>query len=143
MIKAGQHGMMVAIVDEFIEGRFEHWMIRPATYIHNGFPQAAASCNDVSGESQTSGNDTPSASDDDDDGGDDDGEPARRPLPYPPALFSFESLSAYTQLNRTRVYSLIRQGKFPRPLKFGKTSRWRKSDVDAWIAAEAAVQLEG
>lgn len=112
-------------------------------HISSGFFDAAAPCADETGESQTTGSDAPSASDDDDDGGDDDGEPARRPLPYPPALFSFESLSAYTQLNRTRVYSLIRQGKFPRPLKFGKTSRWRKSDVDAWIAAEAAVQLEG
>ena len=95
------------------------------------------------GESQTTGNDAPSASDDDDDG-DDDGESDRRQSHfYPPALLSFDSLSAYTELNRTRVYSLIRQGRFPRPLKFGKTSRWRKSDVDNWINAEAAAQLEG
>ena len=109
-----------------------------------GFPEAGGggAAAAEAGESQTNGNDAPSASDDDD-GGDDDGESDGRPPHFPPALFSFESLSAYTELNRTRVYSLIRQGKFPRPLKFGKTSRWRKSDVDAWIAAEAAVQLEG
>ena len=115
------------------------------TLVSNGFPEsggggAAAA---EAGESQTTGNDAPSASDDDDDG-DDDGESDRRqPHFYPPALLSFDSLSAYTELNRTRVYSLIRQGRFPRPLKFGKTSRWRKSDVDNWINAEAAAQLEG
>ena len=112
-------------------------------HISSGFFDAAAPCADESGESQTTGNDTPSASDDDDDGGDDDGESDRRPPHFAPALLSFSTLSAYTELNRTRVYSLIRQGKFPRPLKFGKTSRWRKSDIDAWINATAAEQLEG
>ena len=111
-------------------------------HIDSGFFDAAAPCADETGESQTTGNDAPSASDDDD--GEDDGESDRRQSHfYPPALLSFDSLSAYTELNRTRVYSLIRQGRFPRPLKFGKTSRWRKSDVDNWINAEAAAQLEG
>ena len=136
---------MLPQVADSVYRRFGRSVFRdqPNLAISNGFPSEAAPCAEETGESQTTGNDAPSASDDDDDG-EDDGESDRRQSHfYPPALLSFDSLSAYTELNRTRVYSLIRQGRFPRPLKFGKTSRWRKSDVDNWINAEAAAQLEG
>jgi predicted DNA-binding transcriptional regulator AlpA len=45
-------------------------------------------------------------------------------------------------LTRGRIYALMRQpgSTFPRPLKIGKTSRWRKADVDAWIHAQAVAQ---
>lgn len=102
-------------------------------------------CGDTcsAGEAQTT--DAPEAASDDDDGGDSDGEPARRRptkhhTPIPPALLGFEPLSLYVGLNRTRVYALIRQRKFPPPLKIGKSSRWQKSAVDAWIAAQVAQQ---
>ncbi|EDQ2393876.1 AlpA family transcriptional regulator, partial [Salmonella enterica subsp. enterica] len=26
-------------------------------------------------------------------------------------------------------------GKFPKPTKFGRSSRWRKSEVEAWLQA--------
>lgn len=92
------------------------------------------------------------ASDDDDDGGDSDGEPAR-PYPHPtsptpsktpkrkpsqpPALFTFEHLKQYTDLNRTRIYRLIKQGQFPPPIKIGKSSRWQRCQIDAWIQEQA------
>lgn len=80
------------------------------------------------------------ASDDDDGGGDSDGEPARRRPPFPkqppatpPALFTFEQLRHYVALNRSRIYPLIREGQFPAPIKIGKSSRWLRSQIDAWI----------
>ncbi|MBV5297293.1 MAG: AlpA family phage regulatory protein [Rhodoferax sp.] len=76
---------------------------------------------------------------DDDDGGDADSDPDRRPRQFQitPALFTFAVLERYVSLNRTRIYDLIRQGKFPPPLKIGKSSRWQRSAIDGWIAAQA------
>ena len=77
--------------------------------------------------------------DDDDDDGGADSDPDGRPRPnlITPALFTFAVLERYVSLNRTRVYGLIRQGKFPPPIKIGKSSRWQRSAVDGWIAAQA------
>ncbi len=58
----------------------------------------------------------------------------------PPALFTFHDLTRYTRLKRSQTYGLMRKGKFPKPLKFGKSSRWVKSQVDAWIAEQVAQQ---
>lgn len=43
-------------------------------------------------------------------------------------------------LHRPRIYNLIKTAGFPRPLKLGKTSRWRKVDVDAWLRQQAVDQ---
>lgn len=43
-------------------------------------------------------------------------------------------------LHRPRIYNLIKTAGFPRPLKLGKTSRWRKVDVDAWLRKQAVAQ---
>lgn len=44
-------------------------------------------------------------------------------------------------LNRSRVYSLMRDNGFPRALKLGaKTVRWRTADVDAWPHQQALAQ---
>jgi predicted DNA-binding transcriptional regulator AlpA len=39
------------------------------------------------------------------------------------------------QLNESRsgFYAMIRAGQFPRPIKRGRASRWRQSEVDAFI----------
>jgi predicted DNA-binding transcriptional regulator AlpA len=58
--------------------------------------------------------------------------------PIQPALLAFEALSQYVSLNRTRIYAAIRAGTFPAPIKIGKSSRWLRSAVDAWIDAQAA-----
>ena len=85
---------------------------------------------------------------DDDDGGDDDGEPARRRAPksspsFPPALFGFAPLSHYVGFGRSRIYQLIGAGEFPPPLKIGKSSRWVKAEIDAWIASHSTTQRAG
>ena len=45
-------------------------------------------------------------------------------------LLTMRQLEALTQLHRTRLYGFIRQGKFPAPLKLGKTSRWHRPAVE-------------
>lgn len=36
-------------------------------------------------------------------------------------------------LSASNVYTRIRAGKFPRPIKLGKASGWVESEVQAWI----------
>lgn len=31
------------------------------------------------------------------------------------------------------IYQLIKEGKFPKPVKIGTASRWRESEVQQWI----------
>ena len=89
----------------------------------------------------------------DDDGGDGDGDPDsdRRSRPrsktshpsFPPALLAFEPLSHYVGFGRSRIYQLIAAGEFPQPIKVGKSSRWVKAEIDAWISKQATSQRVG
>jgi prophage regulatory protein len=36
--------------------------------------------------------------------------------------------------SRSSFYALVRAGEFPPPIKRGRASRWRQSEVDAYIA---------
>jgi predicted DNA-binding transcriptional regulator AlpA len=36
--------------------------------------------------------------------------------------------------SRSSFYALVRTGEFPPPIKRGRASRWRQSEVDAYIA---------
>ena len=39
-------------------------------------------------------------------------------------------------LSRTSIYRLMRQGRFPEPVRVGpKAVRWPASEVEAWLAA--------
>ena len=39
-------------------------------------------------------------------------------------------------LSRSGVFNLIRNGRFPRGIKIGKSRRWDVDDVRAWIDAQ-------
>lgn len=115
----------------------------PAT----GLTAAEAEASDCSG-----GEGAPEVAASDDDDGDGDGDPdsdRRRPRSktshpsFPPALFAFEPLSHYVGLGRSRVYQEIARGEFPKPIKIGKSSRWVKAEIDAWIAKHCAQRVEG
>lgn len=41
-----------------------------------------------------------------------------------------------TGLSRSTIYELVKEGRFPRPVKLGKRAvAWRESDIAAWIEA--------
>lgn len=42
-------------------------------------------------------------------------------------------MTQYTGLTDKWFYKLIQDGKFPRPVKFGRSSRWLKSELETWI----------
>jgi prophage regulatory protein len=56
---------------------------------------------------------------------------ARRLLPLP-------AVQAEVGLHKTTIYGLIRDGKFPRPIKIGDSSRWLSDELEAWIDELAA-----
>lgn len=52
-----------------------------------------------------------------------------------PVLLTLHAVSAYIGFNRPRIYGFIKTDGFPAPLKFGKSSRWLKSQIDSWLAS--------
>ena len=113
----------------------------PTLSISNDMPEAGGGGESAAG--------APEVAASDDDGGDGDGDPdsdRRRPRSksshpsFPPALLAFEPLSHYVSFGRSRIYQLIAAGEFPQPIKVGKSSRWVKAEIDAWISKQAATQ---
>lgn len=120
-----------------------------ATMISNGMSDIPGG-GEVAGESAVSEGATAApevaASDDDGDGDGDPDSDRRRPRSksshpsFPPALLAFEHLSHYVSFGRSRIYQLIAAGEFPQPIKVGKSSRWVKAEIDAWIRKQATSQ---
>lgn len=51
-------------------------------------------------------------------------------------LLRRSEVEARVGLGRTSIYRLMRQGRFPEPLKVGpKAVRWPESEIEAWLAA--------
>ncbi|HAG5706743.1 TPA: AlpA family transcriptional regulator [Escherichia coli] len=44
-------------------------------------------------------------------------------------------ITQLTGLTDKWFYKLIRDGAFPAPIKLGRSSRWLKSEVEAWLQA--------
>ena len=36
-------------------------------------------------------------------------------------------------ITRSYLHEMLNEGSFPRPKKFGRTSRWFKSDIEKWL----------
>ena len=42
-------------------------------------------------------------------------------------------ITKFTGLTDKWFYKLIQDGKFPKPVKFGRSSRWLKIELEAWV----------
>lgn len=42
-------------------------------------------------------------------------------------------ITGFTGLSDKWFYKLISEGKFPRPIKLGRSSRWKESEVRSWL----------
>lgn len=49
------------------------------------------------------------------------------------ALVDMKFITQYTGLTDKWFYKLIQEGKFPKPIKLGRSSRWFKSEVEQWL----------
>lgn len=48
-------------------------------------------------------------------------------------LVDMKFITQLTKLTDKWFYKLIKDGQFPKPIKFGRSSRWLKSDVELWL----------
>lgn len=47
-----------------------------------------------------------------------------------------------TTFSKPHIYTLIRQGKFPKPIKLSaNTSAWLESEVNAWLEARVQARV--
>jgi predicted DNA-binding transcriptional regulator AlpA len=42
-------------------------------------------------------------------------------------------ITEFTGLTDKWFYKLISEGKFPKPIKLGRSSRWLQSEVEVWL----------
>jgi prophage regulatory protein len=48
-------------------------------------------------------------------------------------LLTLERVTELTGFKRSKIYAMIADESFPRPLKIGSASRWPESSIAAWI----------
>lgn len=49
------------------------------------------------------------------------------------------AIRGITGLSNKHIYHLINQNKFPAPIKIGRASLWRLSDINKWIESHSAL----
>ena len=53
-------------------------------------------------------------------------------------LIDMTFITTCTGMTDKWFYQLISDGKFPKPIKLGRSSRWFKSEVDIWLQQRIA-----
>jgi len=53
-------------------------------------------------------------------------------------LLDVRGVAAFCSLSPATIWRLCQRGAFPAPLHIGRAARWRRSDVEAWVAALSA-----
>ncbi|HCT9113260.1 TPA: AlpA family transcriptional regulator [Morganella morganii] len=53
-------------------------------------------------------------------------------------LVDMKFITTLTGLTDKWFYKQIQEGQFPKPIKLGRSSRWQKSEVEAWLQARIA-----
>ena len=48
-------------------------------------------------------------------------------------LWTAEEISSLLRVSKSGVYNLVREQKFPEPIRIGKCMRWDQADILAWI----------
>ncbi|MBP9536229.1 MAG: helix-turn-helix domain-containing protein [Pseudoxanthomonas sp.] len=54
-----------------------------------------------------------------------------------PQALTIQEVCERTRLSRSTIYSLIKQGRFPRQLKSGRSSRWLRAELADWFVVRA------
>ncbi len=61
--------------------------------------------------------------------------PAPALTPAAAALLDVGNVAAMLDVSKQHVRRLADAGKLPRPIRLGSLVRWRRTDLDAWLAA--------
>jgi prophage regulatory protein len=54
-------------------------------------------------------------------------------------LLALREVLALTNLTKSPLYRLIKQGEFPRPIIIGTASRWSELEIQSWIEEKRKV----
>lgn len=54
-------------------------------------------------------------------------------IPTTERLLPLPEVESRSGFKSSFIYQLIKEGKFPKPVKIGTASRWRESEIQAWI----------
>jgi predicted DNA-binding transcriptional regulator AlpA len=150
---SSMHDSFLKYYSQVIDRRSNPELVKKGlTKISNDMPEAGGG--GASAEGVT--NDSTNASNDDDGGdGDGDPDPERRKRNPPPSssgkhrnvtatadglLWSLPTLKNAIGLSRSNIYQQIQAGKFPAPLKIGRSSRWLASEIHAWVNTQACAR---
>lgn len=52
-------------------------------------------------------------------------------------LWTMPTLSKRIGLSRSSIYQQIQDGKFPEPVKIGRSSRWLAAEIETWVNTQA------
>lgn len=55
--------------------------------------------------------------------------------PEQPNRYLVKGVRDRVGLHPATIYAEIKAGRFPKPVKFGRSSRWVESEIEEWIAA--------
>ena len=66
--------------------------------------------------------------------------PTETPAPAERLLRRLDVADLTSIRSRSTLYDMIRRGDFPPPVKLGRSSAWRESEVRRWIADRPAAQ---
>lgn len=54
------------------------------------------------------------------------------------SLIDMAYITKHTKMTDKWFYKLIQDGRFPKPIKLGRCSRWYKSEVESWVQQRIA-----
>jgi excisionase family DNA binding protein len=60
--------------------------------------------------------------------------PIRLASAVEPALLDVRAVARMLDCSWRHIYRMADAGRLPRPIRFGSLVRWRRSDVDQWLA---------
>lgn len=56
------------------------------------------------------------------------------------SLLTIKKVSDKISFSKSYIYAMIKDEDFPKPKKWGKTSRWFNSDIERWLEQQKQMQ---
>lgn len=56
-------------------------------------------------------------------------------------LLALSEVRSLVPLSKSKLYDEISHGRFPRPVKVGRSAFWRLNEVEAWMAALSPIEF--
>ena len=66
--------------------------------------------------------------------------PIKKPMESP--LFKVDEVASYVTCSISKLYIMVRNGKFPPAVRIGGSNRWLKSEVDSWLQQQVSNRSE-